>query len=176
MQSQLPHNLRKHKQPAGEKQFFTCGRPGYCAKNKNRQVPCDEVSAWVLSLPGPKRAIVSLLGRKPMSQKSEFGFHPFYGQWDSMEERGDKTSFQGWLDENHLDLDIIVKEHPTWDKGISREEIESIAAIVLDQISQGRTVTVIDSAGCSRTGQVAKFFRNQWFWLSEPCKQNRRTQ
>ena len=109
------------------------------------------MSAWVLGLPGPNRAIVSLLGRKP-DGKSEFRFYPFHGNWDSLEEREDKPSFQEWLDRNHADLTIIVKEHPTWDKGISGEEVEAA--------NEPKTLTVLQSAGHNDTYAVipSEFF------------------
>ena len=154
----LPWNLKKRELAGGDKYFFTCGRPGYCPKDKNKQVSGEEVSAWVLGLPGPDRAVVSLLGCKP-DGRSEFRFYPFHGAWDSLEERGNKPSFQEWVDHHHPDLEVVVKQHPTWNKGIGSDEVEAIAAVVGDLISQGRTAIVVDSAGVSRTGQVAKFFR-----------------
>ena len=157
-----PHNLKKRTLAGSNKCFFTCGRPGYCARDKSRQVSDNEVSAWacgLLGLPGPKKAIVSLLGRKP-DGKSEFRFYTFHGEWDTSEERGGKPSFQEWMDNRHADLDIMIREYPTYDKGLSSEEVKAIAAIICDLFAQGRTVIVVDSAGASRTQQVANYFRS----------------
>ncbi|MCY4624588.1 MAG: hypothetical protein OXC99_06285 [Chloroflexi bacterium] len=102
--------------------------------------------------------IISLLGRKP-DGKSEFRFYPFHGNWDSVEERRDKPSFQEWLDRHHSDMSLSVIEHPTVDQGIETEKAKMIAAEVVRLTSLGRTVVVVDSAGVSRTGKVAKVLR-----------------
>jgi hypothetical protein len=47
--------------------FFTCARPGRTGDpaTKDGQVQDDLVHRWVLGLPCPNTAILSLLGRKP---------------------------------------------------------------------------------------------------------------
>lgn len=113
-----PHNLKRRTIADSNEHFFTCGRPGYCAREKSRRVSDNEVSAWVcglLGLPGSKKAIVSLLGRKP-DGKSEFGFYTFHGEWDTTEERVGKPSFEKWMDSNHPHLDIMIREYPTCDQ------------------------------------------------------------
>ena len=167
-------NLRDRGLPGSGGCFFTCGRPGYCASNKNSLVPSDLVSVWVSALPGDNKAIVSLLGRKPGTGKSEFIFYPFYGVWDSPEERGDRLSWQEWLNQNHGELDIVVKEHSTWDKGIPDEQLAAIAKDVFELMSEGRTVTVVDSAGLSRTNQVANYIRRLSYRLTKSNVPNRR--
>ena len=79
---------------------------------------------------------------------------------DTSEEGGGKPSFQEWMDSRHADLDIMIREYPTYDKGLSSEEVKAIAAIICDLFAQGRTVIVVDSAGASRTQQVANYFRS----------------
>ena len=71
-----------------------------------------------------------------------------------------KMSFQEWLDQQHKDLQILVREHPTVDsQPIPYEQLSAIATDVLNFISAGRTVVVMDSGGVGRTGAVCKYMK-----------------
>lgn len=140
--------------------FYTCARPGrskYNYKKKNNEVSDDLVSAWVLGLPGPNTAIISLLGRKPADGTSEFSFYSFCGGWDTYSEC---ETFQDWIDQWHGDIQIRIREHPTYDRcKIPPEKLDAIAADVRKLTSEGRTVVVVDSGGVGRTGQVVKHMK-----------------
>lgn len=140
--------------------FYTCARPGrskYNYKKKNNDVSDALVSTWVRGLPEPNTAIVSLLGRKPDDGTSEFSFYSFCGGWDTHLER---ETFQDWLDRLHGDLQIRIREHPTYDRcKIPLEKLNAIAADVHKLTSEGRTVVVVDSGGVGRTGQVVKHMK-----------------
>ena len=159
-----PCNLRRWKvsiSPNCDAWFFTCGRPGR-SKGADGDVLDDFVSSWVRGLPpGPKKVIVSLLGRKRDRNKlSEFSYYSFYGEWDKPSERNDKPSFQEWLDRHHNDLQILVREHPTYDDtDIPSGTISAIATDVHELIKEGRTVIVMDSGGVGRTGDVVKYLK-----------------
>lgn len=79
--------------------FFTCARPGRTGNpaTKTSPVSDDLVRRWVSGLPGPRTAIVSLLGKKP-DGTSEFSFYSFYGGFDLPSERPGCLSFENWLD------------------------------------------------------------------------------
>ena len=125
----------------------------------------DLAAAWVRGLLREvqvllvgKVTIISLLGRKKEGAKlSEFSYYSFCGGWDTAEERGDKPTFQLWLDHHFEDLGIEVVEYPTFDsKGIPFEEMDAIANRVLQLIVAGHTVVVMDSGGVQRAGSVRK--------------------
>jgi hypothetical protein len=77
-------------------------------------VPDNLVRGWVLGLPGPNTAIISLLGRKP-DGTSEFSFYSFRGGFDLPSEQTSRLSFQQWLDRHFEENAIILHEHPTCD-------------------------------------------------------------
>ena len=137
--------------------FYTCARPGRSKGPKGR-VPDQIVSAWVEGLPRPDTAIVSLLGRKQGSMgNSEFSYYSFSGGFDTCSERGSKPSLQEWLDTQHEQLRIPVREYPTYDyRPISFERLTAIEADIRHLISVGRTVVVVDSGGETRTGRVCR--------------------
>lgn len=93
--------------------FYTCARPGRTgdSASKSRIVPDDLVRRWVLGLPGPDTAIISLLGRKP-DGTSEFSFYSFHGGFDCPSEHPSRLSFQHWLDRSFGERAIILHEHP----------------------------------------------------------------
>jgi hypothetical protein len=138
--------------------FFTCARPGRNGNqaSKTASVSDDVVHRWVLGLPGPHTAIVSLLGRKP-DGTSEFSFYSFYGGFDLPADNPGRLSFQSWLDKWHGSLSIILREHPTWDfKPMSPETLEAVSNEIRELASAGRTIVLIDSGGVTRTGRVCR--------------------
>lgn len=152
--------------------IFTCARPGRTGNpaSKHARVPDDVVRRWVLGLPSPKTAIVSLLGRKP-DGLSEFSFYSFYGGFDLASDHPGHLSFQEWLDRWHGDRSIVVREHPTCDldrKPICRETLDAVVSDINELLSTGRTVVVVDSGGQTRTGIVCKHMRavEDSSWLS----------
>ena len=156
-----PHNLRRWKvdTPSGPAHFHTCGRPGR-EKGNHGQVPDEFVHRWVLGLPGPNTAIVSLLGRKCTERGlSEFSYYSFCGGLDTPEERGEHPTFQEWLDLHHKGLNILVCECPTLDyrdPPISFRDMDKIKDAIFQLISMGHTVVVMDSGGVGRTGFVCE--------------------
>jgi len=148
--------LRRWKTGLPPRHFFTCARPGRTgnAASKNTPVPDDMIHRWILGLPGPNPAIVSLLGRKP-DGRSEFSFYSFYGGFDRQPDHPGSLSFQEWLRYWHGDLSIVLCEHPTCDfKPIPPEVLDAIVSDIAGLLSAGRMVVVIDSGGQTRTGIV----------------------
>lgn len=138
--------------------FFTCARPGRTSDpaTKYAQVSDETVHRWVLGLPGPDTAIVSLLGRKP-DGLSEFSFYSFYGGFDPPSEHPGRLSFHEWLDRWHGDLSIWVRQHPTWDfEAIEGPILDEIASDINELLAAGRTVVVVDSGGVTCTGMVCR--------------------
>ena len=136
--------------------IYTCGRPGR-SKGKDGRVSDKLVDEWVLGLPGPKTAVVSLLGRKP-DGVSEFSFYPFWGGDDTVAEHQARPSFQEWLAQNHPDLDIALRQHPTYDfQKIPTSTLEAISTDINELIYEERTVVVVDSGGVTRTEMVCTF-------------------
>jgi hypothetical protein len=91
--------------------------------------------------------VVSLLGHKP-DGTSEFSFYSFFG-------RG--QSFQQWLDREYPEKTIKVVEHPTCDfRPVPKETLAAVASDILNLLSEGRTVVLVDSGGMQRTGQVCR--------------------
>jgi len=136
--------------------FFTCARPGRRGDTatKYRPVPDELVHRWVLGLPGPKTAIVSLMGRKP-DGLSEFSFYSFYGGFDLPSDHPGRPSFQEWLERWHGDLSILLCEHPTVDfQLIPEATLEAVAADIDELLVAGRTVVLLDSGGQTRTRVV----------------------
>lgn len=156
-----PHNLKQWKldTPSGTAYFFTCGRPGR-ENGRDGKVSDELVHSWVLGLPGPATAIVSLLGRKSTEKgPSEFSYYSFCGGLDTPEECNGRPSFQEWLDKHHKDLSILVYESPTLDyrdPPISFRDMDKIKEAIFQLISMGRTVIVMDSGGVGRTGLVCE--------------------
>ena len=139
--------------------FFTCARPGRTGNpaSKYACISDEMVHRWVLGLPGPKTAIVSLLGRKP-DGLSEFSFYSFYGGFDLPSEHPGRLSFQQWLAHWHEDLPILVCEHPTCDfKPIRPETLKAVASDMNNLLSGGWTVVLVDSGGQTRTGTICKY-------------------
>lgn len=157
VKSKKPYRLRKWKlAPPQDAVFFTCARPGRSARSTSRdaQVPDDEVSRWVLGLPSPKTAIISLLGEKP-DGSSEFRFYSF-GSALGPNSDGSET-FSDWLGRVHSDLGIIVCEHPTTDFNPVEAAILDAASESLRRLaSKGHTVVVVDSGGEQRTRQLCR--------------------
>lgn len=138
--------------------FFTCARPGR-SKSATDPVADPLVQAWARGLPGGSNTVlVSLLGRKHGPDGvSEFSFYSFHGAMDHPLERRGRPSFQEWLRE-HTDRDIQVIEHPTYDfRPIPAETLSAVGADVIEQLSAGRTVVLIDSGGETRTKVVCKY-------------------
>ena len=155
-----PYRLRRWtlgSSPNGFSHLYTCARPGR-SKGADLSVPDDLVSAWVRNLPGPDTVIVSLLGRKGGREgMSEFSFYSFCGGFDEYSERKKQPTFQEWLDQRHGKLQILVREHPTYDfRAIDAETLDAIAADIRNLISAGRMVVVVDSGGQTRTNAVCK--------------------
>ena len=150
--------LRLHTSSGYIAYFYTCARPGRSMGPRGR-VPDQVVSSWVTGLPGPDTAIVSLLGRKQGHRgSSEFSYYSFSGGVDTCAERGAKPIFQDWLANQHEQLRILVREHPTHDYlPISHDSLNAIEADIRDLISIGRTVVVVDSGGRERTGKVCEY-------------------
>ena len=164
MKLQKPYNLRcwTVDTPSGLANLFTCGRPGR-EEGQDGQISDELVHRWVLGLPGPNTAIISLLGRKcNASGKSEFSYYSFSGGCDTSYERDGRPSFQEWLDKHHKDLNILVHEHPTFDyrePPIPWETLEAVKAEILKLIALGRAVVVVDSGGAGRTGSVCNYLK-----------------
>ena len=156
-----PSRLRKWELPLTENgvlEFYTCARPGRSG-GKWHAVTDDVVDEWVSGLPKPNTAIISLLGRKEDSAgKSEFSFYSFCSGYDTVNERGDRLTFQEWLTQNHTHLGIIVREHPTFDGNpVEDDLLAGVRDDIFDLLSSGRTVVVVDSGGVDRTGRVARY-------------------
>src|SRR2546426_2008088 len=136
-----PFRLRRWQigTPTDRFHFFTCARPGRTGDpaSKHAQVSENMVHRWVLGLPYPNTAIVSLLGRKP-DGLSEFSFYSFYGGFDSPSEHPGRLSFQEWLDRWHGDLSIVVSQHATQDfEPIQHEMLDEIASDINKLLSAG---------------------------------------
>jgi len=142
----------------GVAHFFTCARPGR-SKGKNQHVSDKDVSRWVDGLPGPRTAIISLLGRKGGPEgPSEFSFYSFFGGLDTAGERLNWPSFQEWLNNEHAALGILIKEHPTFDFcRIPDETLQQVADDLSELLREQRTVVVVDSGGDTRTNMVCKY-------------------
>jgi hypothetical protein len=138
--------------------FFTCARPGRSGNQASKAASVSDnlVHRWVLGLPGPSTAIVSLLGRKP-DGTSEFSFYSFHGGFDLPSDRPGCLSFQDWLDKWHRSLSIVLREHPTCDfKPVPPETLKAVSSDIRELASAGRTVVLIDSGGVTRTGMVCR--------------------
>lgn len=140
--------------------FYTCGRPGRSGREESKDLPVSDelVHRWVLGLPRPGTAIISLLGRKHGPKgRSEFSFYSFCSEFDTGDERGNRLTFQEWLDLHHKELNILVREHPTFDyQTIPPKDVASIKAEIKGLYAKGRKVVLMDSGGMTRTGQVCK--------------------
>jgi hypothetical protein len=146
-----PYNLRRWKVGIPPRHFFTCARPGRTGNPASKSAPVSDnpVHRWVVGLPGPKTAIVSLLGRKP-DGTSEFSFYSFHGGFDCQTDHHGSLSFQEWL--RHENQSIVLREHPTEDfRPIPTDVLDAVASDIAKLLSEGRTVVVIDSGGQTRT-------------------------
>jgi len=159
-----PYKLRRWK-PKAESlsgQLYTCARPGR-SKDKDAIVPDYLIYQWLDGLPGDGAlTIISLLGSKSGTKgASEFDFYPFFGAWDTQEERHGKVSFQEWLNKRYKRRAIHVIEHPTYD--FQRVPITTLQAVALDigtLLSRGETVVIVDSGGVTRTEAVVRRHMN----------------
>ena len=72
--------------------------------------------------------------------------------------RVDRRSKSGWA--TTKDIDILVREHPTYDLAGNNTfpsgTLDAVKADIEELISMGRRVIVVDSGGCTRTGMVWK--------------------
>jgi hypothetical protein len=85
-------------------------------------------------------------------------FYAFYGGFDSPASNGGSLSFQEWLNRWHPDLSITLREHPTWDyKPVPEDTCKAVALDVKALAEAGRTVTLVDSGGQQRSGQLCTF-------------------
>jgi len=155
-----PYRLRRWKTQLtnGEAVFFTCARPGR-SKGSQGKVHDFLVDQWVSGLPGDRTAtVISLLGRKHGATGiSEFTFYSFCSDFDTVSERGNRPTFQRWLDEHHPDRSIQVVEIPTFDfQAIEAKTLGVITDALNNLASSGRTAIVMDSGGITRTGFVCK--------------------
>lgn len=156
-----PFRLRRWKAGPdfGAVLYFTCARPGRTGNeaSKSAFVPDEIVHRWVLGLPGPKPAIVSLLGSKP-GGPSEFSFYTFYGGFDLAASNPGQLSFRDWVTQWHPDLSLSLHEHPTWDyTPVPPDTCRAVASDITALAAAGRTVTLVDSGGQQRSGQLCSF-------------------
>lgn len=92
--------------------------------------------------------VMSLLGEKP-DGRSEFSFYSFYDR---------DQSFQHWLDQNYGERAIEVIEHQTCDLApVPNQTLVEVGSNISKLLLEGRTVILVDSGGCTRTGQVCKY-------------------
>ena len=157
-----PYRLRRWKAGSafGSVSFFTCARPGRTSIESTKWSPVQDkvVHGWILGLPRPRPAIVSLLGSKPGTGPSEFSFYSFYGGFDAPSSSQTKPSFRDWLAQKHPDLSVVLREHPTWDyQPVSEEVCNAAATDIALLVQDGHTVTLVDSGGQQRSGQVCNF-------------------
>jgi hypothetical protein len=148
-----PCNLRKWIVPSGT--LFTCGRPGRGTfSGSKKQIPEDIIDLWVDGLPkAPQLSIISLLGHKHPSGRSEFSYYPFR----SCMEDGTTPTFQDWLNSRYGPR-FIVEEFPTEDRlpMASCDAVEAIRNRVRTLLDSGAVVIIVDSAGVQRTGEVCR--------------------
>jgi hypothetical protein len=138
--------------------LHSCARPGR-SSGADAMVPDGLVMKWLAGLPQAKQlTIVSLLGRKHgPNGASEFRFYSFCGSSDSPDEQKGRLRFQQWLHETCPNLDIDLVEHPTFDFcKIPEERLKAIASTVVEHVSKGRTVVLVDSGGETRTKAVCR--------------------
>ena len=136
--------------------FYTCARPGRSGNPSSRTASVTDktVSAWVRGLPGSNVAIISLLGKKPDGM-SEYSFYSFSGGLDRQTDQ--KPRFASWLRERHLDLEIELIEHPTTDfQPVPPTTISGVLTSLERLAARGKTVTIVDSGGETRTGAVCR--------------------
>lgn len=153
MQRQEPYNRAEWNTGNRGGQLYTCGRPGRGSIGTRRIRVTDEViDSWVDGLPHSQRLhIVSLLGQKPDGW-SEFGYYPF----KSEHEAGVKPTFQEWLNHRYGSR-FVVHEFPTKDRmGVPPERTKEVVMLVLDLLSEGCTVVIVDSAGAERTARICE--------------------
>lgn len=137
--------------------FYTCARPGRTGDpaTKWKRIPDDTVHRWILGLPGPQTAIISLLGCKP-DRTSEFSFYSFYGGYDVSGKHAGALSFREWLARWHPSVSLC--EHPTCDfQQIEPQTLDAIALDVKRLVVEGRTVTLVDSGGQTRTWRTCSY-------------------
>ncbi len=139
--------------------LFTCARPGR-SKGADQDVPDKIVRKWIKGLPkAERRTIVSLLGRKHgPSGMSEFSFYSFYGELDTENERRRRGSFQEFVNTSNQGSPIKVLQFPTYDfKPIPLETLDTVTAVIVERLSAGETVILVDSGGETRTKAVCKY-------------------
>src|SRR5579883_280394 len=156
MRPMEPHRLKLWRSPTTGHTLYTSARPGRGSQGKYGSVNDELVKKWFENLPGSEDiTIVSLLGRKP-SGSSEFRFYSFHGKWDRGTELEGKPSFVEWVRDHDFGRSITVIEHPTIDQKIPIETVNAIAADLGRLLDGKACVLLIDSGGCTRTGQVCK--------------------
>lgn len=136
--------------------FYTSARPGRSSESASRHahIPDEVVGRWVLSLPGPRTAIISLLGAKP-DGTSEYSFYTFSGGSDRS--TGKQRTFRAWLRDHHPEQAIELVERPTIDfQPVPKETIARVLKDIKQLVAQGKTVILVDSGGETRTGAVCR--------------------
>ena len=80
-------------------------------------------------------------------------------------ERKDRITFRTWLESYHKNQGILLREHPTVDRYVNNYlpiapmQLARIAKEVLELLSEGWTVVVMDSGGVGRTKEVCDFLK-----------------
>ena len=89
---------------------------------------------------------------------SEFSYYSFRSDHDLASEKGNRPSFEEWLEQRHPNLEIVLYEHPTYDtKPVDVDTLTAVKEEIFTLLSAGRTVVVVDSGGVGRTGRVVKY-------------------
>jgi hypothetical protein len=135
--------------------LFTCARPGR-SLGRIADVPDVVAESWVDGLPRANTVhLVSLLGWKE-DGRSEYSFYTFRG---GIEQPDGRPTFQEWLDSRYGQGRFEVHDYPTEDAGdeaLSKQDIESLTALIIPLLSKGETVVLFDSGGAQRTGQFCR--------------------
>jgi len=144
-----PSQLKHWRLQPENLKFYTCARPGR-SKGSKGDVPDKMLHEWVEGLPvNSAITVVSLLGQKPATGRSEWSFYNFHKEG---------RTFQWWLNLKYPAKAIQILEHPTTDmEPISGMVMEAIARDVRSSLSEGRTVIIMDSGGVTRTRAVCEF-------------------
>jgi hypothetical protein len=151
------YKLRSWRLPDDDGVFWTCARPGR-ERGKNVDVPDGYTEKWAELLPGTNPAVISLLGEKSPGGDSEFKFYPFSGGLDGADEAG--TTFQDLL--AAATPSIALVEIPTIDlRPVPLETEQAVKDALRELIALGHHVTIIDSGGETRTGQIARYLGAQ---------------
>jgi hypothetical protein len=88
---------------------------------------------------------------------SEFAFYSFYGELDGENERHRRRSFQEFVDTSNKGSPIKVLQFPTYDfKPIPPKTLDVVTTAILERLSSGETVILVDSGGETRVKAVCK--------------------